>query len=330
MSETVFEQRDPPARMRARATGVVVLVALAHSVIQAVFFPAPLRPDEWRAMAAFADALFGGDMSAPAEFFLRQLLMLANLVGLLLLYRLRLIDGRVIVFALVWPMTIFLMTRIYWDAWIFLLCLVRTDLAPRREALLLTVLLGLVALTGEGNLIVLLVFRGIVLAQRLGRPVLAPLGFAGVCIGLSWALSSGVAGEIPGFGDLARRFRWTREVANPEYSVVETVGVLLSSLHFFTLHTARWWIDAGFSIVALGAILSSAEARERLWARRHVALAIACVIAGFTELTHVFQNARYYFFVVPLLAAITPSRLVAPLAGLGILHVLLKVLVSEA
>ena len=113
-------------------------------------------------------------------------------------------------------------------------------------------------------------------------------------------------------------------MVNPEYSIPETVAVFGSSMHFFTKHTGLWWIDFIFSVLVLGVLFSFREVRRRAWEHRHAGLAVGAVILMFTEVTHAFQNARYYYFFLPFLAAITPQAALFPVAALGVLHVLAK------
>jgi len=303
--------------------GGVLLVALAYFVIQSAAFPFEMRPDEYKAVDTYVGWL-SGDVVRSTEAFTRLLLLITNLSITFVLYRLRLINIQTLVIAALWPMTIFLFSKIYWEFFVFPFCLVRHDLTVRDELAFIGALAALLAMTGEANLAVLIMFRMVLVGQKGGFPILAPLAFAGAGVLISVAMDAGVGANLPFIGSHVARFSWTRDVVNPEYSVFETVAIFMTSFHFFTLHTGLWMIDAAFSILVVISILCFAGSFQRLRANWAPTLAFACVLCGLTEVTHAFQNARYFFFYLPLIASIAPPASWPIVGGLGIAHVVFK------
>jgi len=302
-------------------TGVLFL-ALASYLIQIFVFTTEYRPDEWRALDVFL-LQFAGGMGFTEELWMRVCLTLVNAGLVLLLHAIGFIDKRTILVALIWPLTLFLFSKIYWEFFVFPLCLVRLDLGRRDAMLFIAALIGLLAVTGEANLGVILVWRLVLLAQNLGMRWTAPLGTIGLGVLLDALMRSGNAASLPLIGSELARFSWTRDIVNPEYSIFETAVVFLTSFHFFSLHGGAYWIDAGFSLLVLAVIFNSRDAWARLRTHAHIVFALVAVIFFFTAVTHAFQNARYYFFFLPVLALVLPEDRVVPVACLGLLHVLL-------
>jgi len=300
-------------------TGVLVL-ALASYLVQVFVFTTEYRPDEWRALDVFL-LQFAGGMGFTEELWMRVCLTLANAVLVLVLHAIGFIDKRTILVALIWPLTLFLFSKIYWEFFVFPLCLVRLDLGRRDAVLFIAALLGLLAVTGEANLGVIIIWRLVLLAQSLGFRWTAPLGTLGVGLLLDAMMRTGAAASLPLIGSELARFSWTRDIVNPEYSVFETAAVFVTSFHFFSLHGGAYWIDAGFSVLVLIVIFNSREAWFRLQTHAHTVVALLAVIFFFTSVTHAFQNARYYFFFLPVLALVLPEDRVVPVACLGLMHV---------
>ena len=309
---------DTPRDFRI-LTGVLFL-ALASYLIQVFVFTTEYRPDEWRALDVFLNR-FAGGVGFTEELWMRVCLTLFNASLVLLLHAIGFIDKRTILIALIWPLTLFLFSKIYWEFFVFPLCLVRVDLGRRDACLFIALLLGLLVTTGEANLGVIIIWRLVLIAQSSGFRWTAPLGTMGFGVLLDAMMRTGAAASLPLIGSELARFSWTRDIVNPEYSVLETVAVFVTSFHFFSLHGGAYWIDAGFSLLVLIVIFNSRQAWARLKAHAHTVIALIAVIFFFTSVTHAFQNARYYFFFLPVLALILPEDRIVPVAGLGLLHV---------
>lgn len=311
-------------RSQYAALAVLLLLTAVYAVTMTALFTD--RPDEWRALPIFAQALL--DTERPDELglaWMRVLFLIADVVLCVSLALTGLVTRRTLAFAAVWPMTVYLFSKLYWEFWVFPLCLVRLDLTRRQELGFIAALLSAFALTHEGNVLVLIAFRCVLLCQKIGFVRLAPLVFAGLGIAIDQYYDVAVQTiSLPFVQDELVRFQYIREIVNPEYSMIETAGVFISSVHFFTLHTEGWVIDAAFSLLALAFIASSPHARRQIKANRHVILSIVCVVIAMTEITHGFQNARYYYFFVPLLAKVTPLTYYPVIALLGLAHVAIK------
>lgn len=301
--------------------GSLVLLTLLSFVLQSSYFTSEFRPDEWRSAHVFLTTL-AGSTGLAAEFWTRALLLIFNLGCVAALWSARLISRGTLILALIWPLTLFLFSKIYWEFYVFPLCLVRPDLRRIPEVLFIGFLFALYWVTGEANLIVILVWRGVLLLQKLGRRWSGPLALIFAGLALDQMMQSGRAEQIPLIGEALARFTWTRDIVNPEYSIVETAAVFFTSFHFFSLHDGVYWINAAFSTLVILTITWSVS----FWtgARRHADLILAflAVVIFFTSITHAFQNARYYFFFLPVLAALVPQNRLLLLAVIGPLHVL--------
>lgn len=297
-----------------------MLLTLLSFVLQTSYFTSEYRPDEWRSAHVFLTTL-AGSTGLAAEFWTRAMLLIFNLVFVAMLWSGRFITRETLILALIWPLTLFLFSKIYWEFYVFPLCLVRPDLRRIPEVCLISFLAALYWATGEANLIVLLVWRGILILQKLGRRWSAPIAIILAGLALDQLIQSGGTAQIPIIGDALARFTWTREIVNPEYSIFETAAVFFTSFHFFSLHDGVYWINAAFSALVILIIVWSPS----FWtsAKRHAPLVLAffAVLIFFTSITHAFQNARYYFFFLPVLASLVPQNRFLVLAVIGPLHV---------
>lgn len=308
---------------------LVVSSAILYGTLMITLFGIDHRPDEVKAISDFYQFFFrrGYVFGDYAEPLLRLLLYSFCATTTVLLFHKRLISERAFVFASIWPMTHFLYTKVYWEFWVFPLCLIRHDIRIRDELVLCVAILLLYFITSEGNSLVLLAYRLVLLGQKMGWRRTLPLVVSGIGVLINHSFDNPILKRIPVIGQHIGRFDWTRDVANPEYTMAETLGVLLSSLHFFTLHTSQWIIDLTFTVLSLSLIFAFKEARSTIRSIALPAFAAFSVIILFTEITHAFQNFRYYFFMLPLLAHVTPPRAYLGLFGLGVVHVASKLIV---
>ncbi|MFK7875490.1 MAG: hypothetical protein AB8B71_06885 [Paracoccaceae bacterium] len=306
-----------------RMAGWLLLLALISFIVQVTVFTTEYRPDEWRALPTFLMKITGS-IGLTEELWVRVCLILFNAACVTALYVMRLITRDTLWLALVWPLTLFLFSKIYWEFFVFPLCLVRVDLCRRDEALFIVALISLLLVSGEANLGVILLWRSVLMLQKCGLKWVAPLGLILVGLAIDWVMAAGYSAQIPLIGSEIARFSWTRDVVNPEYSILETAAVFFASFHFFSLHSGAYWIDALFSLLVLALIFNRIETWDAV--REHAAtlIAFASVVLFFTSITHAFQNARYYFFFMPVLATLVPRDRLVPIAALGIFHVALR------
>lgn len=290
-------------------------------VLQAYFFDSRHRPDEWKALDAFGQFLTKGELSQGNEITIRIALATVCVFIISLLRIAKLIDRKTLVIALIWPLVPFLFSKIYWEFYVFPLALIRLDRSVWFDAFVLIFLIIIFLVTKESNLILLSVFRGILMAQKSGLKILAPILLITFAFLIDISFQSGVAQRIPLVGDEFRRFSYTRDIANPDYSIVETLIVFITSFHFFTTHVAAWQIDLVFSLLII--LYASAFCREQLKTTKflYYALAFFSVLLAATFITHAFQNARYYLFFIPIIAVVFSWKDIPFLAFLGIAHV---------
>ncbi|WP_170407754.1 hypothetical protein [Ruegeria arenilitoris] len=328
MAETFLDRRTKEENTYL-IIGAVILFAVFHFTFQAVFFTYERRPDEIKAVGYFVNLLsFQNDARLGhvwvEETWTRLVLFAFNVAITFVLVAFKLVDKKAVILVAIWPLSVLLFSKIYWEFFYFPLCLIRPNLSARAEAGVIFLLGILLYATGEANLGVILTFRAALLIQHAGFQRSTPIGIVGFGIALDAAMKTGAAFSLPWIGGLLQRFDWTRNTINPDYSPIESIAVFIASFHFFSLHTGAYWIDVLFSLAVIAYLLSSAEFRRNL--REHFWL-VACFFSVFffyTHVTYAFQNARYYFFFVPILAMITPARMFPGLAILGFFHVVFR------
>ena len=318
-----------PSENNSFGGGVFVLSIYslcAFFLMQSVFFGSDLRPDEVNFLADLYYRFRGNEWFLET-WFLRSLVFILNVSIVLILSRLRLIDKRTMVIAFVWPLTAFLFSKLYWEFFVFPLCLVRLDLRVKSEIFFIISLIIVFFLSSENNLVVLIFFRLAVLFSKTSLRWYIPL--IGVIMGflISYLIEVKMLSSIPWVGSVFERFYWTRQVANPNYSIFETVGVFFVSFHFFTLHELRWEVDAFFSFFVIS-LLGYRFIRNGKRNDFYYIVLLASFILAITEITHAFQNARYYYFFIPVLSSFLVRSDVYALCGIGFLHVITKILVE--
>lgn len=304
---------------------VAALCFLVQIALQTSFIGTDLRPDEYKYVSTFTNFIFGTEIVDPVPMALIRLMLLSLCVALsFVFHRLRLIDNNTLVLALIWPMTTFLFSRIHIEFLVFPFCLLALNGRIWVDVTIVLILIGLGVAVGENNFLVVAIFRSIIIAQKVRFVWAAPAGFLVFAATVNQLINLGIAQKIPYLGPELVRFDWTRTVINPDYNPLETVVVFFSSMHFFTLHNLAWYIDAGFSMIVLAVFLADPASRKKLYHVRHYVFAFAVTLLGMAEITHAFQNARYYFFFMPLIAVMLTRRNFTTIALLGVAHTTVK------
>ncbi|WP_143023991.1 hypothetical protein [Maricaulis salignorans] len=322
MNQPVLSPRPDEVRDVFIVTALCLLIQIA---LQTTFIVTDLRPDEYKYIGAFNEFFFGTDAAGQVSTALVRLILLSICVVLsLVFYRLGLIDKNTLVLALVWPMTTFLFSRIHIEFLVFPFCLMALNARIWVDVAVILVLVGLGLFLRENNFFVIAIFRSIIVAQKVRFTWLAPSVFLAFAVSLNHLLNMGIAQRIPLLGPELQRFNWTRTVVNPEYNPLETLVVFFSSMHFFTRHDLAWYVDAVFTAMVLAVLAADPESRRRLFKVRHYVFAFAVTLIGMGEITHAFQNARYYFFFIPLLAVMLTRRNFIAIALLGLAHTAIK------
>lgn len=256
---------------------------------------------------------------------MRILIFFLNICIAIFLIYLRLIDRTTLFLFLVWPLGPYFFTKLHGEFYVYPLSLITPVLTVRREALVIAALAALFAITREGNLVILLFYRLCLLASATQyRKLCIAALIAAAVIGdhlLATSFNTGI-GLIDHEID---RFNWTRNFENPEYSILETIMIIAAGFHFFTIHTAFWQIDAVFTILVIFLILSYPEGQAALARNSYLLLLVAAVIFFFTNITHSFQDSRYYFFFLPVIARMVPPRAIPFLMLFGFFHVVFKI-----
>jgi len=279
---------------------VAIFISFADPVIQGY-------GDVVRGWNAFT-ALWGGTWDDRNQIELRLMMVGITLLELGILTALRLVEWRVALFYLVLPMAAYLATKIKPEFLFFPLALIRTDLRWRGEIIVLSAIIWLSLFLEENNGFVILFFRITLFVLRRWRP---PLWI--IVISIAGILAADASMDI-----LARYFErlhaysWTRNVVNPEYSILETIIVFLSSMVISINPQTDFIVGLPATILMFAVSLPKQPFRRStirgiIYSPEFRALLLT--VLAFTSMTHAFQNARYYLFYVPVLRASGGARL---------------------
>ncbi|WP_449220818.1 hypothetical protein [Tistrella mobilis] len=199
-------------------------------------------------------------------------------------------------FYLLWPNTPFLLTKLKIEFMYFPMCQIRSDLSPRKEGLLIIAILATALITSENNFMLLVFFRVVLLISRylsLRNTIIA----CALSIAASILLDRNIDMLYEPF-PLLYAYNYTRNIQNPEYTIFETFAILYASLNFAVVIQTDWPIHMVFSTIIFFLLLP----RIGEFLRDKRLYAALTTILFFTSLTHAFQDGRYYYFILPLIA----------------------------
>lgn len=200
------------------------------------------------------------------------------------------------IFYLLWPNTAFLLTKLKIEFMYFPLCQVRSDFTARNEILFILGVLLVAMMTGENNFVLFAFYRVLLLTSRglsLRMTIIACFISIAVSVGLDYNIAM-LYDSFP----LLHAYNYTRNIQNPEYSIFETFAVLYSSLNFAVVIQDDWPIHIVFSTIIFALMLP----RFGEFLRDKRLYAALATILFFTSMTHAFQDGRYYYFLLPLIA----------------------------
>lgn len=309
--------RDRLVTLVSPTTIAAVIVSIVYFIIYTIVFDASVRGlgDAYRGIAQLSrfDLL---NFSIKDEVFAR--FVLAVLSGVLLgaLVVTKLIPIQTFQFFLIWPYSIYLITKIKLEFFYFVLCQVRTDLHIKTELAFLGGLGFLYFYFNENNFLILIVYRlFLVLYSRYEIKTVWFLTTFSILFFV--ALDSNID-LLFGIFPKLMVFDYTRDYVNPEYSIIETIAVFISSMHLSVWVQTDWVFHIFFSLVIIFLVVFDKKSLTLIL--NDVRLpAIITTILLFTSLTHAFQNARYYYFYLPLLCVVLSNR-TAVVAALGLAH----------
>lgn len=252
------------------------------------------------------------------EIQMRLAFLLISIIELTILFSLKLIPKQNLGIYLVWPYSAYLATRVKVEFFLYPFAIVRLDLKPWQEALLIATLLTLYTLTFENNVLLVVAFRLIWIAVR---------SFGSIRFWLFVLVASGLFLDL-GFDILAsyipmlKAYTWTRDIINPEYNIIESIAVFLSTYHFTINPPVAWPLH-----MLMGLLLLFIVVRDKFKiCDKRAMIAVGIIFFMATSVTHAFQKAGYYyFFLVPFFAPYFHKRYYWLLA-LGWTHALLALI----
>lgn len=230
---------------------------------------------------------------------------------------------------LVWPYSAFLATKIKQEFILFPLAFISLRDTLRGE-LIVAGGIGLASyLAGENNGIIIVIFRLLAFGLvRMSRDTAFLLTVAGIA---SAVLADWYFESVIGLLEPIAKYAHTRDTVNPEYSIVESAGVLLTTMHLGINPPTDYIFHLPFSACAL--LLAGLGFRDLDESEKTVCLqslmAFTIVFLTFTSVTHAFQNTRYYYFLLPVIFPRFGSRLFIGLLSISVLHTLTAVYVYE-
>jgi hypothetical protein len=275
-----------------------------------MFFPAEVQGygDAVRGWTQFNALLSDGEpiFGADNQISLRIVMAAASIVLLWALVMFNLIERRVLITYLALPVSAYLATKIRMEFVFFPLALISTKLGWKKEVIIIVALIALSLGLDERNGIVLIAYRLGVLVFRVFRPKTLII-FA--LVGIIVLMDRNIQLLFPYVPRLAV-YNWTRDVVNPEFSHFETLVVFLASMTMSLQPPIDYMFGLTYSLFLLFATFGS-----RLFSlgfyivalRRPEVRAGFLTVLLFTSITHAFQNARYYFFFVPMISSVTPA-----------------------
>ncbi len=231
---------------------------------------------------------------------------------------------------LVWPYSAFLAVKLKQEFILFPLAFIKVGGSLKQEILISIPIALLTLLMSENNGWIVLFFRWLVFCYISIPPKWVIATTAAIFAATIFAdLNFGLVLEyVPPL----RVFRATREFINPEYSFFESIAVFMASMHLGINPPKDWWFHIPFAVMALTIAFifyprkASVDFNPDAW---RIILAAATVFFFFVSITHAFQNARYYYFVVLLLFPVINPKAFALLGALSLAHSVAAIIVYE-
>ncbi|WP_380058916.1 hypothetical protein ACFE33_15725 (plasmid) [Falsihalocynthiibacter sp. SS001] len=310
--QAMADTAQPPAHaIHDRQMRDAILVFIGNIAICLVFFAPEVQGigdtlrgwDQFNRLFAEGTTFFG----PHNQIALRIVMASMSTLLLVALYLLGLIERRVVITYLALPFSAYLATKIRVEFLFFPLALISTRLGWKREVAVLLAILGMSFLLDENNGVILVFYRLAVIVFR-AIPMRSILVF--LAIGAIVVLDNNIKLLYPIFPSLAV-YNWTRDIVNPEFSHFETAIVFLSSMTMSLQPPLDYMFGFTYTCFLLFATFGRRLLSARFYAR---ILTIPEFRAGlltvmfFTAITHAFQNARYYFFYVPLIGSVHPAQ----------------------
>ena len=275
---------------------LLICIAFFHPEIQGY-------GDAIRGWNQFNGLLFDGQQifKDSNQVILRILMAMTTVCIVMGLVFAGLIERATLVTYLALPFSAYLATKIKVEFIFFPFALISTNLGWKKETLVISILLALSYATSENNGYIIIVFRiGVIFFQTFRPRVYMVFLAAGAIVFLD-ANFKYVTTLFPNFAV----YSWTRDIVNPEFSHLETVIVFLSSMVMSIQPQMDFMFGLTYAVFLLFATYGWSVFRPNSYVK---AFNQAEVRSGFlttllfTSLTHAFQNARYFFFYLPILA----------------------------
>lgn len=286
--------------------------ALSIFLINAAIFIAWFTPeiqgygDAIRGWNQF-NALWGGNeiWGPDNQISLRIFMTSITLAELFILSSLKLIKHEDLLLYLVLPMSAYLATKLKIEFIFFPFAIISTRLNWKTEIGVLAAILGLSLALNENNGFIIAFYRISLFTIRTVRPKAWAIILAAASILIIDYQMHVVARYVPAL----TAYEWTRNIVNPEYSILETFIVFSASMTLSINPQTDYFVGLPATAILLWIAIGRKLASFRKIidiAKRPSIQALFLTVLFFTSLTHAFQNARYYMFYIPVLREISP------------------------
>lgn len=265
--------------------------------------------DAVRGWNQFNTLLFDGQqvLDESNQIFLRVLMAMASLCIVIALMLVGLVERAVLVTYLALPFSAYLATKIRIEFIFFPFALISTNLGWKKEMLVISALVAISYITGDNNGTIIILFRLGVIFFQVFRPRIYIVLFAVIAIFVIDSNFNNLASMFPSLA----KYSWTRDIVNPEFSHFESVIVFLASMTMSLQPPIDYMFGLTYTAFLLFAIFGWSLFRPASYIsafnQAEVRSGILTVLL-FTSVTHAFQNARYFFFYLPILARASSAQ----------------------
>lgn len=196
--------------------------------------------------------------------------------------------------------------------------MIAVNLPWKKELTVLTVLAAMTVFLKEDNGVLIILFRiGCIFCKKNGN---AAKYFCFVFLAMCYFIDNNISLLFDRFPVL-KAYDYTRTVTEKNYSWIKTIGVFLSSLHMSAWLQTDWKYDLPFSLVFV--IMCWWRRGIRYFLNLPAFLSTICSLFFFTSVTHAFQDARYWYFYLPIIAGIVSDQFVL-VCVLSVAHIILS------
>lgn len=298
-------------------------VFVVNAVLCLIFFdPRTYDTDAILGLWQFKNSIFhlGEQWTISDQVLIRVVTLAITSAEILVLAFLNIGSLREINTYLIWPYSAYLATKIRTEFFFYPFCLIQTNLPKNKEIAVDLVIAFFTIILGENNGVIILFYR--ILCVIYARSLKLALLFTFLGCSLVYYINSHFD-KLYVYLSMLKRFEYTRNIVDPNYSFLKTLAVFFSSMHTTAFVQEDYVIDAWFSLFFV-LLFIWIWLKSGLPPIRHKLLAFFSSLYTFTALTHAFQNARYYYFYVSIAAEVFYEKYFYWMVALSVVHIVIS------